>query len=261
MRHRAVFLTASIAAGTLVLASCASPDEESEPAATSASPSPTVEESSPQETEAPEPSPEETETDEEDGSSESEEEGSTAPEDEPTTSEDPAEDRNGDGDPSEASEDDAPDLSQFGAGPQDDEFASDSEERSTLIAIRHGQHQGYERLVLEFSDAPPTSVYARFVDEAISGMPDVGDTSDQMEGLEVLELRVNGIVEEDPQHAPELHSGEHWYPPQSDLVAEVSLGMLFEGMGTYFVGLNAETEYQLTLANDPHRIIVDFATQ
>lgn len=257
MSHRATFLTASIAAGTLVLASCGSPDEDPEQAAPSASPSPTVEESSPQETETPEPSPENTETDGEAESSESEPEDSSAPEDEPTTSED----HNGDGDPSEASGDDAPDFSQFGAGPQDDEFAADQEERSTLIAVRHGQHQGYERLVLEFSDAPPTSVYARFVDEVIDGMPDVGDTSDQMEGLEVLELRVNGMVEDDPEHAPELHSGEHWYPPQSDLVAEVSLGMLFEGMGTYFIGLNAETEYQLQLVNDPHRIIVDFATQ
>lgn len=128
-------------------------------------------------------------------------------------------------------------------------------------AVRHGEHEGYERLVFEFSDAPPSLIYARFVDAASTGMPDVGDTSDPMEGLEVLELTVNGLVDEMTGHAPELHSGEHWYPSQGDLLAEVSLGLLSEGTGTYFVGLNGEAEFQLDLSDDPHRVILDFATQ
>lgn len=223
MTRRATFLTASIAAGTLVLAGCGSPEEDSEPAATPDAPSTTVDE---------------------------------------TSVEDSPADTNGEGDgsSSETSREGMPDFSQFGIEAQEKEFTASPEERGTLSAVRHGEHEGYERLVFEFSDAPPSSIYARFVDAASTGMPDVGDTSDPMDGLEVLELTVNGLVDEMTVHTPQLHADEHWYPPQGDLLAEVSLGLLFEGTGTYFVGLNAETEFQLSLAEDPHRVILDFAT-
>lgn len=264
MTRRTTFLTASIAAGALALASCGSPGEDSESTATADTPSPTVTETSPEdtrpdETDAPEPSPEASEpATEENESSEPERGESSDPEEEPTSSEDANDD--GDGASSEASGEDAPDFSQFSIEAQEEEFAATPEERSTLAAVRHGQHEGYERLVFEFSEAAPSLIYARFVDAASTGMPDVGDTSDPMEGLEVLELTVNGLVDEMTVHSPELHADEHWYPPQGDLLAEVSLGLLFEGTGTYFVGLNAETEFQLSLADDPHRVIVDFAT-
>lgn len=151
------------------------------------------------------------------------------------------------------------DLSEFSTVSQEGEFAEGSGGHSTLVDHRVGQHEGFERLVLEFNGEPPAQHSVGYTDAAIRGMPDVGDTTDHLAGYEVLELTVNGLEPEGAHQAPELHSMGSWQPEQSEIIAEVVMGLLFEGTATYFIGLENESEFHLSHAEDPYRVIIDIA--
>lgn len=247
MSHRRTsFTAASVSITALLLAGCAPAEDDEQPGAEE-SPQPTQTET---ETETAEPSP----TSEEAPADEDDEEATPTDED--------TEDEQDQG-PEDPSLNDEPevDLSQFTTDAQEGDFPESGAALSAVTDVRLGQHEGYERLVIEFSDDPPSGYAARYTEEAITGMPDVGDTTDHLEGYEVLELTVMGLEHEDPNHATELHSEGAWQPQQSALVSEVILGILFEGTATYFVGLESQAEFQVNHAENPNRVIIDIAVE
>lgn len=102
-------------------------------------------------------------------------------------------------------------------------FPSSSGETSLLVDVRHGVHQGFERLVFEFEEGTDLQHFLEYVDEAI---PPSGNPVD-----------VAG-----------------------DVIVELVMVEDFEGVLTWAIGLRGETRAVVTTLQEPHRLVLDLQT-
>lgn len=121
--------------------------------------------------------------------------------------------------------------------------------------IRVAHHEGFDRVVFEFTGNGAPGYYIGFVDEPrqqASGHPvEVG-------GEAYLEVNIEGT----PMGMGDPNSP--WVQPGSlglstGKIADVSHGAVFEGQSQYFIGLDSEHPYSVTVLEDPTRLVIDIA--
>lgn len=124
-----------------------------------------------------------------------------------------------------------------------------------VAAIRLARQDGYDRLVFELAGrekgAPGWTV--EYVDEA---RQDGSGDPVEVDGEAVLSVRISGVsypmdtgVEEQPK-APAV-------PPGVEVVRDVVVGSLYEGVYEAFVGTSRTAPFRVFRLEDPARVVVD----
>ncbi|GAA1166654.1 AMIN-like domain-containing (lipo)protein [Nesterenkonia sandarakina] len=263
MTRRATFLTASLAAGALALASCGSPDEDPGSVETPGAASPTVQETNAEDSASPEPSPEATEAESDgDESSAPGADESHESEAESTPSEQASDHSPGTDESPESEQPEQDDLSGFSqetAATEDFPYTSGTwEEAQHLVEVRVGRHEGFDRVVFEHSGPSELAYQVEYIDQPTDqGMGAPIDVP----GEAYLSISVSGIGFNPSQHDSDavLSGPVEGVQTQSDLVQGIHALGTFESQSGYFIGLDQQRDFRVQMAEDPVRIIVDLA--
>ncbi|MFY9263555.1 MAG: hypothetical protein GX483_08245 [Actinomycetaceae bacterium] len=155
-------------------------------------------------------------------------------------------------DPDIDNTDDA-DLPPFtsGAYESDDPFALNAQ--MFPVTVRVGVQDGYDRLVVEYTDAEGLPGYFTdgFTPELLgqgAGMPI------DIDGEALIQIMVSGIRYPTPDENPDLEPDI----PTGSVITDVQVSYPFEGMHEINIGLDAEREYRIFYLEDPSRIVIDF---
>ncbi|MGJ9426672.1 hypothetical protein ACHABX_12610 [Nesterenkonia halotolerans] len=254
MTRRLASLTASIAAGTLALASCGAPEEDPAPVSASATPSSSVEEASPEESNSPEPSPEATETDAPADDSSSDE--TSAPEEEPSPTEDS---QTSDGSQAEG-ESHHVDLSEFSRETTATEGFPGARgapaEIQHLVEVRVGQHEGYDRVVFEHNGPSELGYQVEYVDSPTD--PQLAEPID-VPGEAYISIGVAGLGLPTSDFDSVLSGPIEGVDTRSQLVYGVHALSPFEAQSTYLIGVDQQRDFRVQVLEDPVRLVVDLA--
>lgn len=263
MIRRPTSLTAAIAVGALALTSCGTAESESDPAASTPEQSPMDQETDPGAAGG-----ENTGTTEEEPEADQESEDEDASEtSDPETSEDggsSSEEGLGQ-DESDETESEAfnPEDFSIDGVMQEPEQGSDIADLGDLTGVRHAVHEGYERLVFEFSaDVEPNSFTLEFDDDPRLMMV---DDPIEIPGDAALFFRVSnlhaGLPEDSPAGNDLLELEQEPYAiPESSVFTEVHYGGRTEAVGEYYIGVDTEREIRVEALEDPARIVIDAGT-
>lgn len=121
-----------------------------------------------------------------------------------------------------------------------------------ITDVRAGEHNGFDRVVIEFSGTGSPGWFAAYTQEPRqqgSGFPIdySGDTA--------LELMVSGVA------LPDGSAGDYPVGPTGTAhgaITDVSHNGIFEGQAQFVVGLRGEPRpYTVTALNNPPRLVVD----
>ncbi|MCH8570513.1 AMIN domain-containing protein [Nesterenkonia sp. AY15] len=236
-------ITALGAAMLLLLASCGSPEEGQDPAPAedAASEQPTEDTEGAQDSEEPDPA------------SESEDPGESEQPDESGASAAPEDEDQDQGDDA-ASADFSTDAQESDGFPG--EFTR-GEEPNHLVEIRSGVHEGYDRVVFEYSGDGTPSWRGEYTDAAAElgrGEPI------EVAGEHILEINVNGpswAPEDEPED--ELPAQEYYERDRGGAFEEIFIQGPFEAHSQYLIGLDQERPFQMQLLEEPTRLVVDIA--
>lgn len=123
------------------------------------------------------------------------------------------------------------------------------------VEVRAGHHDGYERVVVEYTGTGTLNWAAGYSEQPIEeGSGFVID----MAGDTFLTLWVSGIA------YPEKGEEIDLLPTGLDqllTVRDVHVDAPFEGMHTVFIGLDKELPYHVQVLHDPERLVVDVKTK
>ena len=119
--------------------------------------------------------------------------------------------------------------------------------------VRVGTHDGYDRLVIEFTVGTPALTLQEDeppYEQDASGLPlDV-------EGARVLRLTLpNGTAAGESEQP--TYDGPLNFDPSFPVLVDVVHGGDFEAQTTWFIGLAKESCLRVTLLTDPDRIVID----
>lgn len=118
-----------------------------------------------------------------------------------------------------------------------------------LTDVRAGEHEGHDRLVLEFTGTGTPGWAVRYVDEAV--LEGTGDVA-AIEGDAILQLDVSGTALPAP--------GDDRPPRQGPVGAlvDVYVGGTFEGYTQVFVGVEGgRAPFRVLALGGPPRLVVD----
>lgn len=156
-----------------------------------------------------------------------------------------------------APDDDTVLSSLAGASTGDTQQEPSGEWALEVTDVRAGDHEGFDRVVFEFSGTGTPGWFAGFVDEPrqqASGYPV------EMAGDSFLEINIPGMAmpldPSDDTAVPEAGvidgAGGH------GRIADIYFGSVFEAQGQFVIGLNGdERPYQIQLLQEPTRLVVD----
>lgn len=132
-----------------------------------------------------------------------------------------------------------------GSGPSDQQ----------LVALRSGVHDGFDRVVFEFSGEGLPSWRAEYVDSAA----ELGRGNRiKMAGEAILQIYVSGpswLPEEEVED--QLASDQYYERDTAALPEEVHVQGPFEALSQYLIGLPEEVPFSVELLEDPTRLVVD----
>ncbi|WP_156837174.1 AMIN-like domain-containing (lipo)protein [Nesterenkonia alba] len=131
----------------------------------------------------------------------------------------------------------------------------DAAREQQLTEIRHGVHEGYERVVFEYAGPGAVSYRAEYVDE-VSTLG-VGEPVD-IAGEAILQIDING-----PNPQDQAIGTGHYLQDQGVRIADLYVQGPFEGHSQYAVGVDTERPFHIfTLEDDDRlRVVVDIATE
>jgi hypothetical protein len=126
--------------------------------------------------------------------------------------------------------------------------------RTNIVDVRVATHDGYDRVVFEFSDGTPEFTLNRAVPpftQDASGLPlDV-------EGESFLQLVMRGGTKQ-TDDGTSSYDGPTDFDPGFQAVVDLIEGGDFEGQSTWYVGLTAEACVRLSLLdNGQPRLVID----
>lgn len=124
---------------------------------------------------------------------------------------------------------------------------------ATLVDVRTGQHEQFDRIVFEFIDAPP-EYRVEYIDQAIgcgSGEPI------DVDGAQLIQVRFNIAQAHDEQGSPSVSFTRA--SPGLPSMLEIVQTCDFEGVVIWVVGVPAELDFQVTGLDAPLRLAVDIA--
>jgi hypothetical protein len=135
--------------------------------------------------------------------------------------------------------------------------ASDEGEFGTVAVtdVRVATHPGFDRLVFEIDGDGLAGWDLRYVDEATSqgrGEPI------EVDGEAILAVALQNVTL--PPDLPE--EIDRWDEPQVDgpsdgVIAEIVHDTIFEGVQTFFVGLDDERPFLIERFEEPQRVVID----
>lgn len=123
----------------------------------------------------------------------------------------------------------------------------------TLVDVRTGHHDAFDRVVFEFIDAPP-EYRVEYIEQATgcgSGEPIAVD------GAAFLQVRFNVAQAHDEQGNPSVSFMRA--SPGLPSMLEIVQTCDFEGVVTWVLGLPEELDFQVTALEAPLRLAVDIA--
>jgi hypothetical protein len=180
------------------------------------------------------------------------------PADDPAPDEQPAEPEDG----SEAGDPSADD----GFGTIDvtsDDFPSGGGEVALLVDVRTGVHDGFDRIVLEFSGDDVPSYRVRYVDPPVR--EDGSGNEVEVAGSAFLEMHLApaaGVdMSGDGEEFEQTYTGPTRFSPGARVVRELVRTGDFEANLTWVAGIDREAGFDVSVLTSPLRLVVDVAHQ
>ncbi|MBE6483775.1 MAG: hypothetical protein E7Z96_03205 [Actinomycetaceae bacterium] len=122
------------------------------------------------------------------------------------------------------------------------------------LTSRLGGHDGYDRLVVEYSAGDgDLQWYAQWVDEPISDGK--GDRL-EMDGNAFLQVSVSGVTYPEEADPPWLNPAA---VADTTVIQAADVAYPFEGSHVIYIGTDRERPYRITRLSDPDRIVIDVA--
>lgn len=124
---------------------------------------------------------------------------------------------------------------------------------ATLLSVRTGTHDGFDRVAFTFDGDTLPGVYVEYVD--LPATPCAGEESVRVEGEGALEVRfmpANAHTE-----AGEVTVAERRQAPALPALRELVLTCDFEADVSWVLGLAAPAGYRTAVLSDPLRLVVD----
>ncbi len=126
--------------------------------------------------------------------------------------------------------------------------------RLTVVAVRTGEHEGYDRVVYELAGEGLPGWRVGWVDQAVD---DPSGEVVPVEGDAVLQVWITGTAY--PHDSGHDEFAQDLRPADGD-VAHVTRPLTFEGMTQSFVGVDdGPRPVRVLLLRDPVRVVVDVA--
>lgn len=128
----------------------------------------------------------------------------------------------------------------------------------SLRDIRIGEHEGFDRVVLEFKGTGTPGWDVRYVKTPrAEGSGDVVD----VQGDQVLMVNVSGVTLRKgfPETPADSYTGpRHFEPEDSDVVEDVHRIGMFEGYDQLFLGIDGDkAPFRVSALTKPSRLVID----
>lgn len=123
---------------------------------------------------------------------------------------------------------------------------------ATLVAVRTGSHDGFDRTVFEFDERVP-GYHIAYIDRPVRKCGS-GNTT-QMAGDGWLEVRMSPANAHTEEGRPTVAERERM--PNLPALAELKLTCDFEAVTTWVLGVESPNRYQIHELNNPPRLVVD----
>ena len=125
--------------------------------------------------------------------------------------------------------------------------------RANIVDVRVGTHDGYDRVVFEFTDGTPEVSLERaeppFTQDG-SGFPI------DVEGESFLRLTMRGGTKQ-MDDGTSSYEGSRDFDPEHPMLVDVIEGGDFEAQSTWYLGLRDEACVRVTLLEDEPRLVID----
>lgn len=122
-----------------------------------------------------------------------------------------------------------------------------------IVDVRAGTHDGFDRVVFEFTDGTPEFTLDRasppFVQDGSGNPMDV-------EGESFLRLVMRGGTQQ-TEDGTSSYGGSRDFDPGFPMLVDLIEGGDFEAQSTWFLGLNEEACVSVALLEDEPRIVID----
>jgi hypothetical protein len=126
------------------------------------------------------------------------------------------------------------------------------EAHAILQAVRTGQHEGYDRLVLEFEGGVP-SYTVRFAERQLhqcgSGFPI------EVDAPHTFQIELQSVAAHDEEGRPTVEDRDR--KPGLGVLRSARLTCDFEGVVEWVLGLDHRTEFRVFRLDEPTRLVVD----
>ena len=125
-----------------------------------------------------------------------------------------------------------------------------------LTAVRAARHEGFDRVVFEFSNAVP-GYAVEYVEEPVHA--DGSGEEVPVDGEHVVLVRLENASGADlsKEDAPQTYTGPTRFDPGTPEVAELVRVGDFEGVLTWAIGVRDRVPFRVTTLDGPPRVVVD----
>ncbi len=131
-------------------------------------------------------------------------------------------------------------------------FTGEMKSELRTADIRSGSHEGYDRVVFEFEGNGTPEFLAGYSDEPLqqaSGLPV------DVPGEAALEITIHGTSLDQTPDAK--YAGKTTLGLASGNIKDVTNSGTFEAVSQYFIGLDKQRPYKVTVLENPTRVVVD----
>lgn len=144
-----------------------------------------------------------------------------------------------------------------GAGIEPVTVAATNTDTALLTAVRAAAHDGYDRVVFEFSNEVP-GYDVRYVGRPVR--QDGSGNEVEVEGEFVVGVRMENALDADlsKPSAPRTYEGPNRFSPETPQVVELVRSGGFEGVLTWVVGLRDQADFRVATLQRPPRLVIDF---
>lgn len=137
--------------------------------------------------------------------------------------------------------------------------AGSSTETALLTDIRVAQHDGYARVVFEFSNEVP-GYAVRYVERPV--VADGSGEKVEVAGSNVLLVRMEPALDADlgKESAPPTYLGPTRFSPDAKVIAELVRTGGFEAVLTWAIGMNDKVPFLVSTLDSPPRLVIDLVS-
>lgn len=123
---------------------------------------------------------------------------------------------------------------------------------ATLVAVRIGTHEGFDRIVFEFAERVP-GYHTEYIDRPVRKCGSGNVT--QVAGDGWLEVRMSPVNAHTEEGRPTVAERERM--PNLPVLSELELTCDFEAVVTWVFGVESPNRYQVRELSSPPRLVVD----